>query len=138
MADDFASSVLNSLRIDLSEATVKTMAGATTSDPIIFEYLAHARLALGMRKLGEADKWVAKALEKGQSDPDVLLLAGELAGRRFFRGLYDKELQRVDVAAATAFARSTMDTCRVTIATQEATIRSLEQALRDQAETDWA
>ena len=64
--------------------------------------------------------------------------AGELACRRFLRGLYDKEIQRVDAANDTAAARTEIDTCRATIDTQIATIRSLEQALRDQAETDWA
>ena len=64
--------------------------------------------------------------------------AGELACRRFLRGLYNREVQRVDAANDTAVARAAIDTCRTTIATQEALIKSLEQTLRDQAETDWA
>ncbi len=64
--------------------------------------------------------------------------AGELAASNFFKGLYFKEIQRVDAAVATAADRAEIDTCRATIAANEASIKATEQGLRNQAEADWA
>ena len=64
--------------------------------------------------------------------------AGELACRRFLKGLYDKEFQRVNVAAATESDRTTMDDNRASIDSLTAAIKATERILRDQADTDWA
>ena len=64
--------------------------------------------------------------------------AGELACRRFLKGLHDKEVQRVDVANATATDRASLDAARGDITALEANIKTTEQGLRAQAEADWA
>ena len=62
---------------------------------------------------------------------------GELFCHNAFRAAYFREVQRVDVAAATSDDRATIDANRANITTKEASIKATEQALRAQADNDW-
>ena len=94
---------------------------------------------------GTSSGTVAKTLENalrsalgGEADGLTRKEAGELFCRNAFRAAYVREVQRVDMAEATSDDRAAIDADRANITTKEASIKATEQALRAQADTDWA
>ena len=62
--------------------------------------------------------------------------AGEAAVKQFLLGLYRRELQAVDAAAANADDRETISQMRADIEALVVDIKVREQTFRDQADTD--
>lgn len=63
--------------------------------------------------------------------------AAQLAIRGFLKGLYTKEVQRVDVAIATSADRADIDAARALIEVKEVDIKVTERGIRSQAGADF-
>jgi len=89
---------------------------------------------------GPVVKTLRSAIAKHVGEDGVGLTSKEqteLAVRRFLRSLYDRELQQVDVAEATAAKRVEMDEARDVIELGGQEIIVIERALHDKADDDW-